>query len=120
MTWREHPDAPEPGAVLCRTEEIPDGEGKELVFGAGKWPLRLFLVRRRDELFGYVNTCPHLHITLNYFPDRFTSHDRAFILCANHGALFQMDDGYCVSGPCAGQSLEPVPVVVQDGEVLLR
>jgi len=40
------------------------------------------------------------------------SHDRKFILCANHGAIFNFDDGYCVSGPCAAQSLESVPLVV--------
>lgn len=117
VSWNDNPDAPPPGTVLCRLEDIADEDGKELTFGDSKCPFRIFVVRRGDEAWGYVNTCPHQHIPLNYFPDRFTSIDRRFIMCANHAALFNFDDGYCVSGPCAGQSLEAVPVVVRDGVV---
>jgi nitrite reductase/ring-hydroxylating ferredoxin subunit len=77
----------------------------------------MFVVRRGDDVWGYVNACPHQHIPLNYFPDRFVSRDQPLIMCANHAALFNFDDGYCVSGPCAGESLQQIPVVVRDGVV---
>ena len=48
---------------------------------------------------------------------KFVSHDKQFIMCANHAALFNFDDGYCVSGPCAGQSLQPVAITVRDGQL---
>ena len=82
-----------------------------------KWPFRMFVVRRGGEVRGFVNTCPHLHLTLNYFPDRFVTHDKAYILCANHGAVFNHDDGHCITDPCAGQDLEPVPVAIEEGMV---
>ncbi len=117
--WREHRFAPKVGTELCRVDSLPDEEGKEFVFGESesKWPFRMFVVRRGGEVRGFVNTCPHLHLTLNYFPDRFVTHDKAYILCANHGAVFNHDDGHCITGPCAGQDLEPVPIVIDEGMV---
>ena len=119
MQWKDHDGAPEEGTELCTLDKIEDEAGKALVVGRGdtKWPFRMFVVRRGDEVWGYVNTCPHQHIPLDYFPDRFVSTDKRFIMCANHAALFNFDDGYCVSGPCAGQSLQRVPVTVRDGVV---
>ena len=34
-----------------------------------------------------------------------------------HGALFRLEDGVCVAGPCAGERLKPWPVAVIDGVV---
>lgn len=121
MEWKDHDGAPKAGTELCTLDEIENEAGKELVIGDGneKWPFRMFVVRRGDDVWGYVNTCPHQHLPLDYFPDRFVSADKQFIMCANHAARFNFDDGYCVSGPCAGQSLQRVPVIVRDGVVLV-
>lgn len=119
--WTDHDGAPEEGTELCALDTIADGTGKEVVVGDDEttWPFRMFVVRRGDDVWGYVNTCPHQHIPLNYFPDRFVSADEQFIMCANHGALFGFDDGYCVSGPCAGESLQRVPVKIRDDLVVV-
>ncbi len=34
-----------------------------------------------------------------------------------HGALFRIDDGRCLAGPCQGDRLEPFPIAVRDGVV---
>ena len=36
-----------------------------------------------------------------------------------HGALFEMETGSCLSGPCLGLGLQPLPVHVRHGYVLL-
>ena len=36
--------------------------------------------------------------------------DRVHLLCHSHGALYRTRDGYCVSGPCIGQSLVALEV----------
>ena len=115
-----HDGAPEKGTPLCALDDIENETGKELVIGDEneKWPFRMFVVRKGDDVWGYVNSCPHQHIPLNYFPDRFVSHDKQFIMCANHAALFNFDDGYCVSGPCAGETLQRIPVTVVDGKLV--
>jgi len=41
------------------------------------------------------------------------------VVCAAHGAAFELQHGVCVSGPCRGQSLLAVAVTVRDGEVVL-
>jgi nitrite reductase/ring-hydroxylating ferredoxin subunit len=111
---------PRGGRVLCRLEEIEDGEGKGFTLGQGPDARDIFVVREGGQVFGYVNSCPHLGTPLDWQGDRFISEDSGLIMCATHGALFEIADGTCVAGPCAGQSLQPVPVVADwDGRVLL-
>ena len=45
--------------------------------------------------------------------------DGARVMCALHGAVFRLDDGYCEAGPAATSSLETVEVVVRDGSVCI-
>ena len=101
--------------VLCKLDDIEDGQAKSFTFGAGADEREIFVVREDDQVYGYVNSCPHLGTPLNWDGDRFISDDSGLILCATHGALFEIEDGECVSGPCAGQSLEAASVSV-DGE----
>lgn len=105
--------------VLCRLDEIADGGSKGFAVGGGEWPLRGLLVRIRDAVHGYVNYCPHAGHPLNFMPDRFLTPDGRLILCLSHGAMFEKATGYCVAGPCAGESLRRVPVKVTDGYVIL-
>ena len=57
---------------------------------------------------------------LDWVPDRFMSEDGSYIMCATHGALFEIEDGDCIAGPCAGDRLTDVPVTVApDGRVVL-
>ena len=108
------------GQVLCRFDEIEDGQAKGFTLGTGPAARELFVVREDDRVFGYVNSCPHLGTPLNWQDDRFISDDSGLILCATHGALFEIEDGACVSGPCAGQALETAPVTVDaQGRVVL-
>ena len=106
--------------VLCKLDEIEDGQAKSFTFGEGADEHEIFVVREDDQVFGYVNSCPHLGTPLNWDGDRFISDDSGLILCATHGALFEIEDGECVSGPCAGQSLEAASVSVDaEGRVVL-
>jgi nitrite reductase/ring-hydroxylating ferredoxin subunit len=67
----------------------------------------------------YENSCPHLGSPLDWVPDRFLDLERRHILCATHGALFRIADGFCVGGPCAGKSLKPVASRVEAGGIYL-
>ncbi len=62
----------------------------------------LFIVNKNNQLFAYQNQCPHLGIELNWEPDQFLDHDNVLIQCATHGALFVIESGECVAGPCLG------------------
>ena len=91
---------------LCSIEDIPDGDAIGVATPEGE----IMLVRQGREIFAYRNSCPHLGIELNFMPDEFLDTDKRYIHCINHGALFQIEDGLCVFGPCNGQSLTPVPL----------
>jgi len=99
---------------------IPDGQARGFVLGEGMARWRLLVARRGNTVFGYRNECPHAWTPLDWTPDRFMSLDGLFLQCATHGALFRVEDGFCIAGPCAGRRLTAVPVrLAPDGSVLL-
>ena len=79
-----------------------------------------FVVRHEGGLNAYLNRCPHTGAPLNWLPDQFLDHGQKHIICSLHGALFRADDGFCIAGPCQGQSLTPVPVKVKDDQALVE
>ena len=101
--------------VLCRLEDIPDGDARGFEVDSGS----VVAVRRGETVRLYRNRCPHLGIELNFQPDVFLDREGEFIQCANHGALFEIDSGFCVAGPCSGQYLEALPCRIHDGEIHL-
>ena len=88
--------------------------------GSGHWPLRAFVVRQGLHAFAYVNRCPHAGHPLDWLPDRFLNADESLIQCASHGALFTLESGHCVVGPCAGKRLIAIEVQVVAGSVVLK
>ena len=110
---------PPAGTVLCRVDEIASPGAKGFEFASGDSPFRAFVVRRGDELFGYLDVCPHSGWPLAVRDARRLTREGDFLLCTGHGALFRLEDGRCVAGPCEGRSLEPWPLTVRDGAVVV-
>jgi len=96
---------------LCSLGDIanPGSRGFDVETGE-ELPLRLFVVRKGDVLTAYRNRCPHTGAPLEWQPHQFLDLDNSFIQCAIHGALFRPEDGYCLRGPCVGQSLQPLEI----------
>lgn len=105
------------GTELARLEQLPDGATRGVLLGEGESPLRAFLVRTGGEVHAYLNRCPHAGRQLNFMPDRFLTQDGALIQCIQHGALFEKATGECIAGPCVGEHLTRIPVVVESGVV---
>jgi nitrite reductase/ring-hydroxylating ferredoxin subunit len=61
----------------------------------------------------FYNVCRHLPVPLSIGAE--LPLEDGDLVCQTHGARFRTDDGACVEGPCEGDALEPVPVVVEDG-----
>lgn len=68
----------------------------------------VFVVKKDQQIYLYRNSCPHLGVELNWQEDQFLDLDGELIQCAMHGALFRIEDGLCLSGPCQGQSLTAI------------
>ena len=104
--------------ILCRLADIADGGSKEMLLREDS-AFSLCLVRQKDTVYAYVNSCPHTGAPLNWGTDKFLNWDGALIQCSFHGAQFRIHDGLCVWGPCLHRRLAAVPVVVRDGEIVL-
>jgi nitrite reductase/ring-hydroxylating ferredoxin subunit len=104
--------------VLCRVEDLPQGVGKGFP-PIGDAFSGFIAIRDGDTVRVYVNACPHIGTPLDWVPDRFMSHDGCHFICATHGAEFRTSDGLCLKGPCVGDRLEPVPLEIRDGLVLI-
>lgn len=108
------------GVVLCRLADIADGASDGFVATRPSGErVAVLAVRRGGQVFAYVNSCPHTGAPLDFQPGWFLNPDKTLIQCSTHGALFRIDDGFCVKGPCAGKSLVPVLVTVKYGAVYL-
>ena len=102
--------------VLCALLDIETPGSKGFRVGRRE---RLFVVRQDDEVFAYMNLCPHQGTTLDWKPDAFLTVEKDYILCATHGAFFEIKNGLCVAGPCLGRSLAPTEVRIEDGNIVL-
>ena len=116
LTDAGHGDAGEPLIDLDRladggfaaVEATLDGDAESVI-----------LYRDGDAVRAWLNVCPHAGRRLDWAPGQFLKGKDGLLVCAAHGASFELVGGGCVAGPCRGDALRAVPVVVRDGAVWL-
>jgi nitrite reductase/ring-hydroxylating ferredoxin subunit len=102
--------------LICKTQQIEDRDARSFDTPKGE----VIVAQRDGQFFAYLNRCPHLGISLEFQEQQFMDMDREFLLCSNHGALFRIEDGECVFGPCKNQALTPIAIQVHsDGGIYL-
>jgi len=101
---------------LCASIELAEGQSRGLLIAE----LKLLVVRKDAQVYVYENRCPHRGVPLEWLPDQFLDTSGSLIQCATHGALFLIDSGECVAGPCAGQALRALPSHEADGFIWLQ
>ncbi|MBB1472818.1 MULTISPECIES: Rieske (2Fe-2S) protein [unclassified Luteimonas] len=72
-----------------------------------------------DGVRAWLNICPHAGRRLDWAPGQFLKARDGQLVCAVHGATFETVGGLCTAGPCRGEALRAVAVVVRDGLVYL-
>jgi nitrite reductase/ring-hydroxylating ferredoxin subunit len=104
--------------VLAQIGQIPDGGFHEV---EARWrgddTESLILFRDGDAVRAWLNVCPHAGRRMDWAPGRFLKDKQGQLVCAVHGATFELVGGQCVAGPCRGSSMHAVPVVV-DGDLV--
>ncbi|MFG6138053.1 Rieske (2Fe-2S) protein [Halomonas sp. B23F22_10] len=105
---------------LATLDVIPIGESRGFD-PQGQGRDSLFVVRTgQASVVAYRNACPHVAgARMAWKKDRFLSSDGRHITCFAHGALFRLEDGLCVAGPCPGRRLEMVEIAIRDGALYL-
>jgi nitrite reductase/ring-hydroxylating ferredoxin subunit len=111
--------------VICAAGSIEPGGAKAFSLSRigeneETRPFPIVVVRTHaDAYYAYLNVCPHEGTWLNFGAGEFFTADRSFLKCGRHGALFEIDTGLCIGGPCQSKSLEPIALAVIDGDVCL-
>ncbi|MBY9064498.1 Rieske (2Fe-2S) protein [Sphingomonas yunnanensis] len=104
------------GVTLAPLAAIADGAARNFVLQLRAGRFHGFVVRRGDEVFGYVDRCPHAGLPLAQVLDDYLV--AGHVRCSWHGALFVVEDGVCIAGPCVGARLAVWPVTVRDGLIV--
>lgn len=104
--------------VLCHVADLEATGAKEIIFDDEGARTSVFVVKHGGRVLGYVNSCPHARLPLNFRDDHFFDTTGLYLLCANHSAYFDIASGQCVRGPCKGKTLTAFPVTVLDGRIL--
>ena len=106
--------------ALLRIEQIPDGGFHELEARLeGDDAESLILYREGGAVRAWLNVCPHAGRRLDWAPGKFLKDKQGRLVCAVHGATFELAEGECIAGPCRGAALRTIPVTVDDGVVRL-
>lgn len=93
---------------FAEIEAVLDGDAESLI-----------LYRDGDNVRAWLNVCPHAGRRLDWAPGKFLKSQDGLLVCAAHGASFELLHGECVAGPCRGASLCKVAVEVRDGDLIL-
>lgn len=105
--------------VIATASEITDPGSKGLSIDLGDEKLELFIIKKDSSIHVYKNSCPHTKGPLDWAPDQFLDLDYNHIQCANHGALFEINSGLCIYGPCKAESLKALPFKIKDDNIYL-
>jgi nitrite reductase/ring-hydroxylating ferredoxin subunit len=103
---------------LCRLHDMPDGEAMALDIALPEGEESVILLRLGEHVNAWLNICPHAGRRLDWAPGKFLV-SKGMLVCAAHGASFNVQNGECIGGPCRGESLRAVPVRVEQGDVVL-
>ena len=98
---------------LCDLNDLPDGASR----GFKSETRNVFVLNQQGNVFVYHNRCPHLGIPLEWEDNQFFDASKTLIQCANHGALFVINTGQCVAGPCIGRKLTAIPYTILNNQI---
>jgi nitrite reductase/ring-hydroxylating ferredoxin subunit len=106
--------------LLCKTTDIEDPGSKSFDVKIKRRSESIFVVHKNGEFFAYRNQCPHTGASLEWQENQFLDRDNELIQCATHDALFIINSGECIAGPCVGDKLQPLALSILRDEVHLK
>ncbi len=104
--------------LVTNRHELNDGDSTVLSVNIQGQHKEVFVIYKDNAYVAYENSCPHTGGPLNWQPDIFLNIDETHIQCSTHLALFRLEDGFCIAGPCQGQSLKKIVTLI-DGDKIL-
>jgi nitrite reductase/ring-hydroxylating ferredoxin subunit len=108
------PDPSVNASLICRSG-LPDGGVVERQAVIAGEPESIIVHRDGNAVRAWLNVCPHQGRRLDYVPGKFLL-DRGRLVCAAHGASFELVEGRCIAGPCLGDRLRAVRLEAEGDE----
>ncbi|HOP21434.1 MAG TPA: Rieske 2Fe-2S domain-containing protein [Gammaproteobacteria bacterium] len=102
---------------LAKLKDIESGVLRECSIDTGQGQLSLILIEREEGFKAYTNSCPHQGRRLDFAENQFLMTENQELVCPAHGAVFELNKGYCLSGPCKGQSLRQIDIKVDEESI---
>ena len=104
-----------PVLVVSDARRLREGDGVvfEVVVDGLKRPA--FAVRYKGQVLGYLNTCMHQRLALDFGDAHFFDEPYDALVCCHHGARYRPETGECFEGPCVGSRLTPLELEERDG-----
>lgn len=99
---------------LAKIEEIKEGKWYEFNLQTDSQLISLMLKLSDGKYVAYKNSCPHQGRRMNYSIGKFLLTEEGNLVCPAHGAEFLPETGFCVNGPCKGESLEPIHIQLNE------
>jgi nitrite reductase/ring-hydroxylating ferredoxin subunit len=106
--------------ALGRADEIAEGEARAFgPFDASK--RKAFVVRRNGRLHAWWDHCPHYGAPMAWRANAYLNAARDRIVCAAHGAEFDIESGVCLLGAALNRRLTPAPIEpTPQGDLIIR
>jgi nitrite reductase/ring-hydroxylating ferredoxin subunit len=106
---------------LCLTTDIAEGDAKGFLPSPSA-TRKVIVLKRNGQFHAWLDACPHYEggTPMAWKSNAYINGDGTYLSCHSHGALFNMETGECVLGPCLGQALTRVELTIKDtGEVFI-
>ena len=104
---------------IYKIDDLLDTDAKGLVALVSGKQRNIFVARKGEQVFAYLNWCPHNQVLIDQIPNKFFNSDKSYVQCSKHGALFEINNGLCIEGPCEGEFLKALDIVVENGIIYL-
>ena len=105
--------------LACSLESLKNAKSIGVELDLENVSAQYFLIYYENRVFSYLNRCPHTGINLDWNPNQFLDTSNQFIQCSTHGALFNIENGLCLRGPCLGDKLQIVENIVSEDNIYL-
>jgi len=107
------------GQLLADLDAVDDGATIEVEAMLDGVAESLIVHRDGSSARVWFNVCPHAGRRLDWAPGKFLVTKDGLLVCAVHGATFELESGVCVAGPCRGEVLRAVAIEVRERKVWL-
>ena len=104
--------------ILCETNEFGDKQAIKVAHPHKE--ISVVIIQKEQRFYAYENVCPHFSVQLDYKEGQFSLYQNQVIMCAHHSALFDIETGMCIDGPCKGKHLQVISIEHINNQILLK